>query len=146
MTATAAARPSDLSGQGLSRDSPGSAPQIGRALSLSPETLRLVAEIGMGQWRDGFVVGGTVAIIGFVTPSGGSLIAIHFASNIGVVRRADFCRTGQHTSLRPLSPVSRYRDGAGATAQLGAMRISEEIRRAGSDGHQVDLLWSPLGF
>ena len=50
------------------------------------ETLRLIAEIGMGTGAMA-VLGGTVAIIGFVTLSGGSLIAIQgFASlgNIGV--------------------------------------------------------------
>ncbi|CMR21704.1 integral membrane protein YrbE2b [Mycobacterium tuberculosis] len=65
--------------------------QIGWALRrYRRETLRLVAEIGMGTGAMA-VVGGTVAIIGFVTLSGGSLIAIQgFAS------------------LRPLSPVSRW--------------------------------------
>ncbi|WP_193695574.1 ABC transporter permease, partial [Mycobacterium tuberculosis] len=61
--------------------------QIGWALRrYRRETLRLVAEIGMGTGAMA-VVGGTVAIIGFVTLSGGSLIAIQgFASlgNIGV--------------------------------------------------------------
>ena len=50
------------------------------------ETLRLTAEIGMGTGAMA-VIGGTVAIIGFVTLSGSSLIAIQgFASlgNIGV--------------------------------------------------------------
>ena len=39
------------------------------------EMLRLVAEIGMGTGAMA-VVGGTAAIVGFVTLSGGSLIAI----------------------------------------------------------------------
>lgn len=50
------------------------------------EVLRLIAEIGMGTGAMA-AVGGTVAIIGFVTLSAGSLIAIQgFASlgNIGV--------------------------------------------------------------
>ena len=50
------------------------------------ETLRLIAQIGMGTGAMA-VVGGTAAIVGFVTLSGGSLIAIQgFASlgNIGV--------------------------------------------------------------
>ena len=50
------------------------------------ETLRLIAQIGMGTGAMA-VVGGTVAIVGFVTLSGSSLVAIQgFASlgNIGV--------------------------------------------------------------
>ena len=50
------------------------------------ETLRLIAQIGMGTGAMA-VIGGTVAIIGFVTLSGSSLVAIQgFASlgNIGV--------------------------------------------------------------
>src|SRR3954466_10837899 len=39
------------------------------------EMLRLIAEIGMGTGAMA-VIGGTVAIVGFVTLSGGSLIAI----------------------------------------------------------------------
>ncbi len=49
-------------------------------------TLRLIAEIGMGTGAMA-VIGGTIAIVGFVTLSGGSLIAIQgYASlgNIGV--------------------------------------------------------------
>ncbi|WP_459956436.1 ABC transporter permease, partial [Mycobacterium avium] len=50
------------------------------------ETLRLIAQIGMGTGAMA-VIGGTVAIVGFVTLSGSSLVAIQgFASlgNIGV--------------------------------------------------------------
>jgi phospholipid/cholesterol/gamma-HCH transport system permease protein len=60
---------------------------IGHALRYyRREMLRLIAEIGMGTGAMA-VIGGTVAIVGFVTLSGGSLIAIQgFASlgNIGV--------------------------------------------------------------
>ena len=60
---------------------------IGHALRYyRKETLRLIAEIGMGTGAMA-VVGGTVAIVGFVTLSGSSLVAIQgFASlgNIGV--------------------------------------------------------------
>jgi phospholipid/cholesterol/gamma-HCH transport system permease protein len=50
------------------------------------EIIRLIAEVGMGAGAMA-VVGGTVAIVGFITLSAGSLIAIQgFASlgNIGV--------------------------------------------------------------
>ncbi|MFV0496380.1 MlaE family ABC transporter permease [Mycobacterium sp.] len=96
------------------------------------ETLRLTAEIGMGTGAMA-VVGGTVAIIGFVTLSGSSLIAIQgFASlgNIGVEAFTGFFAALANT--RVAAPIVAgvalaATVGAGATAQLGAMRISEEI-------------------
>ncbi|MGH3848651.1 MAG: ABC transporter permease, partial [Pseudonocardiaceae bacterium] len=96
------------------------------------ETLRLIAEIGMGTGAMA-VIGGTVAIIGFVTLSGGSLIAIQgFASlgNIGVEAFTGFFAALANT--RVAAPIVAgvalaATVGAGATAQLGAMRISEEI-------------------
>ncbi|MGO9385936.1 MAG: ABC transporter permease [Mycobacterium sp.] len=107
--------------------------QVGWALRrYRRETLRLVAEIGMGTGAMA-VVGGTVAIIGFVTLSGGSLIAIQgFASlgNIGVEAFTGFFAALANT--RVAAPIVAgvtlaATVGAGATAQLGAMRISEEI-------------------
>jgi phospholipid/cholesterol/gamma-HCH transport system permease protein len=96
------------------------------------ETLRLVAEIGMGTGAMA-VIGGTVAIVGFVTLSGGSLIAIQgFASlgNIGVEAFTGFFAA--LVNVRIAAPVVAGQAlaatvGAGATAELGAMRISEEI-------------------
>jgi phospholipid/cholesterol/gamma-HCH transport system permease protein len=96
------------------------------------ETLRLIAEIGMGTGAMA-VLGGTVAIIGFVTLSGGSLIAIQgFASlgNIGVEAFTGFFAALANTRVAApiVSGVTLAATvGAGATAQLGAMRISEEI-------------------
>jgi phospholipid/cholesterol/gamma-HCH transport system permease protein len=107
--------------------------QIGWALHrYRRETLRLIAEIGMGTGAMA-VIGGTVAIIGFVTLSGGSLIAIQgFASlgNIGVEAFTGFFAALANT--RVAAPIVAgvalaATVGAGATAQLGAMRISEEI-------------------
>jgi phospholipid/cholesterol/gamma-HCH transport system permease protein len=107
--------------------------EIGWALRRYPrETLRLIAEIGMGTGAMA-VVGGTVAIIGFVTLSGGSLIAIQgFASlgNIGVEAFTGFFAALANTRVAApiISGVALAATvGAGATAQLGAMRISEEI-------------------
>jgi phospholipid/cholesterol/gamma-HCH transport system permease protein len=96
------------------------------------EILRLVAEVGMGTGAMA-VVGGTVAIIGFVTLASGSLIAIQgFASlgNIGVEVFTGFFAALANT--RVAAPIVAgvalaATVGAGATAQLGAMRISEEI-------------------
>ncbi|WP_230484104.1 ABC transporter permease [Mycobacterium avium] len=78
-------------------------------------------------------IGGTVAIIGFVTLSGGSLIAIQgFASlgNIGVEAFTGFFAALANTRIAApiVAGVTLAATvGAGATAQLGAMRISEEI-------------------
>jgi phospholipid/cholesterol/gamma-HCH transport system permease protein len=96
------------------------------------ELLRLIAEVGMGTGAMA-VVGGTVAIVGFVTLSGSSLIAIQgFASlgNIGVEAFTGFFSA--LINVRIAAPVVAgialaATVGAGATAELGAMRISEEI-------------------
>ena len=96
------------------------------------ETLRLIAQIGMGTGAMA-VVGGTVAIVGFVTLSGSSLVAIQgFASlgNIGVEAFTGFFAA--LINVRIAAPVltgisMAATVGAGATAELWAMRISEEI-------------------
>jgi phospholipid/cholesterol/gamma-HCH transport system permease protein len=96
------------------------------------ETLRLIAEMGMGTGAMA-VVGGTAAIIGFVTLSAGSLIAIQgFASlgNIGVEAFTGFFAA--LANVRIVAPIVTGQAlastvGAGATAELGAMRISEEV-------------------
>ena len=96
------------------------------------ETLRLIAELGMGTGAMA-VIGGTVAIMGFVMLAGGSLIAIQgFTSlgNIGVETYTGFAAA--LVNVRVVGPVNAgialaATVGAGATAELGAMRISEEI-------------------
>ncbi|MCN4227475.1 ABC transporter permease [Mycobacterium tuberculosis] len=107
--------------------------QIAQALRYyRKETLRLIAQIGMGTGAMA-VVGGTVAIVGFVTLSGSSLVAIQgFASlgNIGVEAFTGFFAA--LINVRIAGPVVTgvalaATVGAGATAELGAMRISEEI-------------------
>ncbi|CFE47405.1 integral membrane protein yrbE1B [Mycobacterium tuberculosis] len=107
--------------------------QIAHALRYyRKETLRLIAQIGVGTGAMA-VVGGTVAIVGFVTLSGSSLVAIQgFASlgNIGVEAFTGFFAA--LINVRIAGPVVTgvalaATVGAGATAELGAMRISEEI-------------------
>ncbi|KUH85735.1 MULTISPECIES: ABC transporter permease [unclassified Mycobacterium] len=96
------------------------------------ETLRLIAEIGLGTGAMA-VVGGTSAIVGFVSLSGSSLVAIQgFASlgNIGVEAFTGFFAA--MINVRSAAPLVAgvalaATVGAGATAELGAMRISEEI-------------------
>ncbi|WP_102144109.1 ABC transporter permease [Mycobacterium hubeiense] len=96
------------------------------------EALRLIAEIGMGTGAMA-VVGGTVAIVGFVTLAGSSLVAIQGFASLGYIGIDVF--TGFFAALinvRLAAPIVTgvalaATVGAGATAELGAMRISEEI-------------------
>ncbi|WP_301122544.1 MlaE family ABC transporter permease [Mycolicibacterium fortuitum] len=96
------------------------------------ETIRLIAQIGMGTGALA-VVGGTVAIVAFVTLTGSSLVAIQGFSSLGNIGVDVF--TGFFAALvnvRIAAPVVTgialaATVGAGATAELGAMRISEEI-------------------
>ncbi len=96
------------------------------------ELLRLIAQIGMGTGAMA-VVGGTVAIVGFVTLSGSSLVAIQgFASlgNIGIETFTAFLAA--LVNVRLAAPVVvgvalAATVGAGATAELGAMKIAEEV-------------------
>ena len=96
------------------------------------ETLRLIAQIGMGTGAMA-VIGGTVSVVGFITLSGSSLVAIQgFASlgNIGVEAFTGFFAA--LINVRIAAPVvcgiaMAATVGAGATAELGSMRISEEI-------------------
>jgi phospholipid/cholesterol/gamma-HCH transport system permease protein len=96
------------------------------------EALRLVAEIGMGTGAMA-VVGGSTSIVGFITLSGGSLIAVQGFSSLGNLGVEAF--TGFFAALANVRVVAPLvagvalaaTVGAGATAELGAMRISEEI-------------------
>src|ERR1700722_4038230 len=96
------------------------------------ETLRLSARIGMGTGAMA-VVGGTAAIVGFVTLSGSSLVAIQGFASLGNIGVEAF--TGFFAALANVRVVTAVVTGvalaatvgAGATAELGAMRISEEI-------------------
>ncbi|GAB3010621.1 MlaE family ABC transporter permease [Mycobacterium bourgelatii] len=96
------------------------------------EFIRMIAQMGMGTGAMA-VAGGTAAIVGFITLSAGSLVAIQgFASlgNIGVEAFTGFLAA--MVNVRFVAPVAAGQAlaatvGAGATAELGAMRISEEI-------------------
>lgn len=96
------------------------------------DAIRLIAEIGMGTGALA-VVGGTVVIVGFMTFSAGTLLAIQgFASlgDIGVEALTGFFAA--YINVRIAAPVTAgialaATIGAGSTAQLGAMRIAEEV-------------------
>ncbi|MGW0044925.1 MlaE family ABC transporter permease [Rhodococcus sp. NPDC003348] len=96
------------------------------------ETIRLIAEISMGTGALA-VIGGTVVIVAFLTLFSGAVIAVQGYSslgNIGVEALTGFFAA--FINVRIAAPVIAgiglaATIGAGSTAQLGAMRVSEEI-------------------
>ena len=101
-------------------------------LNYRGEVLRLIAQMGLGTGALA-VVGGTVAIVGFLTITTGALVAVQgynqYAS-IGVEALTGFASA--FFNVRLIVPGTTAvalsaTIGAGATAQLGAMRINEEI-------------------
>src|SRR4029077_18309454 len=91
-----------------------------------------IAVMGLGTGALA-VIGGTVVIVGFLTLTPGALIAVQgynqFAS-VGVEALTGFASA--YFNVRVLAPLTAgialaATIGAGATAQLGAMRINEEI-------------------
>ncbi|MUL74522.1 ABC transporter permease [Mycolicibacterium sp. CBMA 226] len=96
------------------------------------ELVRLIAEMSLGVGALA-VIGGTVVIVGFLTLSTGALVAVQgynqFA-DVGVEALTGFASA--YFNVRLIAPVIAgialaATIGAGATAQLGAMRINEEI-------------------
>jgi len=96
------------------------------------EIIRLVAEISMGAGTLA-MIGGTVVIVGFLTLAAGGTLAVQGYSslgNIGIEALTGFLAA--FINVRLSAPVVAgiglaATFGAGVTAQLGAMRISEEI-------------------
>jgi phospholipid/cholesterol/gamma-HCH transport system permease protein len=101
----------------------------GRALAGMPhaaihfrrELIRLIAEISMGAGTLA-MIGGTVVIVGFLTLAAGGTLAVQGYSSLGNIG----------INVRIAAPVVAgiglaATFGAGVTAQLGAMRINEEI-------------------
>jgi phospholipid/cholesterol/gamma-HCH transport system permease protein len=112
----------------------------GQALISTPDAirryptmvLRQIAGMGIGTGALA-VIGGTVVIIGFLTLSTGALIAVqgyNTLSNVGIEALTGFL--GAFLNVRFIAPATAgvalaATIGAGATAQIGAMRINEEI-------------------
>lgn len=112
----------------------------GRALAGVPhavvhyrrEIIRLVAEISMGAGTLA-MIGGTVVIVGFLTLAAGGTLAVQGYSSlgdIGIEALTGFLAA--FINVRISAPVVAgiglaATFGAGVTAQLGAMRINEEI-------------------
>ena len=96
------------------------------------ETIRLIAQMGLGSGALA-MIGGATVVVGFLTFAGGTVIAIQgysSLSGIGVQAFAGF--VSAFVNIRIVAPLVAAIGlaatiGAGATAQLGAMRINEEI-------------------
>ncbi|MDN5757036.1 MAG: ABC transporter permease [Tomitella sp.] len=96
------------------------------------ETVRLIAEIGMGSGGLA-VIGGTVVIVSFLTLFAGGTIAVQGYSSLGNIGVEALTGVlSAFINVRVGAPVIAgiglaATIGAGSTAQLGAMRVSEEI-------------------
>ncbi|MGV0037280.1 ABC transporter permease [Mycobacterium paraffinicum] len=96
------------------------------------ETLRLIANMSLGVGALA-IIGGTVVIVTTLTMSTGGLVGIQLyrsLSDVGVQALSGFASA--YINTRISSPLIAdiglaATIGAGATAQLGAMRINEEI-------------------
>ncbi|MGO9154099.1 MlaE family ABC transporter permease [Mycobacterium sp.] len=96
------------------------------------ETVRLIAEMTLGAGAL-IMIGGTVGVAAFLTLASGGVIAVQGYSslgNIGIEALTGFLSA--FLNVRVVAPVIAgialaATIGAGATAQLGAMRVSEEI-------------------
>ena len=113
---------------------------FGRAIGGTPhaathfrkEIVRLIAEISMGAGVLA-MIGGTLVIVGFLTLATGGTLAVQGYSslgNIGIEALTGFLAA--FINVRIAAPVVAgiglaATFGAGVTAQLGAMRINEEI-------------------
>jgi phospholipid/cholesterol/gamma-HCH transport system permease protein len=96
------------------------------------ELYRLIAQMGLGSGALA-VVGGTVAIVGFLTITTGALVAVqgyNQLASVGFEALTGFASAFFNVRLivpGTTSVALSATIGAGATAQIGAMRINEEI-------------------
>lgn len=96
------------------------------------EIVRLIAQMSLGVGALA-LIGGTVVVVAFLTLSTGALVAVqgyNQLAGVGVEALTGF--VSAYVNVRIIAPVTAgvalaATIGAGATAQLGAMRISEEI-------------------
>ncbi|WP_238963318.1 ABC transporter permease [Mycobacterium paraintracellulare] len=100
--------------------------------SYKAETLRLIATMSMGIGALA-IIGGTVVVVTTLVMSTGSFVGIQLyrsLSDVGVQALSGFASAYINTRFAaPLTAAIGLAAtiGAGATAQLGAMRINEEI-------------------
>ena len=96
------------------------------------ELLRVIAQMGLGSGALA-VIGGTVVIVGFLTITTGAIVAVqgyNQLASVGVEALTGFASAFFNTrEIQPGTVMVALAAtvGAGSTAQLGAMRISEEI-------------------
>lgn len=96
------------------------------------ELLRLIAQMGLGAAALA-MIGGTVVIVGFLTMTTGALVAVqgyNQLASVGIEALTGFASA--YFNVRLIVPGTAAvalsaTIGAGATAQMGAMRINEEI-------------------
>ncbi|MBE1550019.1 phospholipid/cholesterol/gamma-HCH transport system permease protein [Mycobacterium sp. OAS707] len=96
------------------------------------ETVRLIAEMTLGTGAL-ILIGGTVGVAAFLTLASGGVIAVQgyqSLGNIGIEALTGFLSA--FLNVRIVAPIIAgialaATIGAGTTAQLGAMRIAEEI-------------------
>ncbi|WP_174262257.1 ABC transporter permease [Mycobacterium gallinarum] len=96
------------------------------------ELLRQIAQMSLGVGAMA-LIGGTIVVVAFLSTQVGSLVAIQVygsLANVGIEALTGFASAYVNTRLA--GPVivgiaMAATIGAGATAQLGAMRINEEI-------------------
>lgn len=96
------------------------------------ELLRVVAQMGLGSGALA-VIGGTVVIVAFLTMTTGAIVAVqgyNQLASVGVEALTGFASAFFNTrEIQPGTVMVALAAtvGAGSTAQLGAMRINEEI-------------------
>ena len=101
-------------------------------LNYRGELLRLIAQMGLGAAALA-MIGGTVVIVGFLTMTTGALVAVqgyNQLASVGIEALTGFASA--YFNVRLIVPGTASvalsaTIGAGATAQIGAMRINEEI-------------------
>jgi phospholipid/cholesterol/gamma-HCH transport system permease protein len=102
------------------------------AVRYKTETLRLIAQMGLGTGALA-LIGGSTVVVGFLTMMTGALVAVQgysLLSSTSTEALTGFASA--FFNVRLISPLTAAialaaTIGAGATAQLGAMRINEEI-------------------
>jgi phospholipid/cholesterol/gamma-HCH transport system permease protein len=96
------------------------------------EMVRLIAQMGLGSGALA-IIGGTVAVVGFLTLMTGALVAVQGYNQLAATSvEALTGFASAFFNVRLISPLTAAiamaaTIGAGSTAQLGAMRINEEI-------------------
>ncbi|MFI6539012.1 ABC transporter permease [Nonomuraea sp. NPDC050547] len=106
--------------------------QLPRALRYRAEILRLLSEVSLGTGGLA-VIGGTMAIVAFMTFFAGTEVGLQGYTALDQIGTSAFAGfLSSYINTREIAPIVAAIGlsatvGAGFTAQLGAMRISDEI-------------------